>query len=68
MNPQINASTTPLVIHAELFKGSRPIVNAKVRAVIERPKINNTYSFIELELLDNGNGGTGNSLQMHSIL
>ncbi|GAB6032339.1 chloride channel, variant 2 [Chamberlinius hualienensis] len=52
----VDARKTPIVIYAELFKGSRPVINAKVRAIIERPKINNTHSFTEIELLDNGSG------------
>ena len=47
-----------LAVVAEVSQGSKPVVGARVDAVVERPmdSNNNTQAPIELELLDNGGG------------
>ena len=47
-----------LAVVAEVSQGSKPVVGARVDAVVERPmdSNNNPQAPIELELLDNGGG------------
>jgi len=47
-----------LGVVAEVSQGSKPVVGAKVEAIVERPmdSNNNTQPPIELDLLDNGGG------------
>lgn len=52
----LNASDTTVAIFAELRRGSSPVINARVVAVVKRPQINNTYSDVSVELLDSGSG------------
>ena len=42
----------------DIFKGNKPVIGAKVQAVVERPAASNgdPYPPIEVELADNGAG------------
>ncbi|KAJ8023069.1 Calcium-activated chloride channel regulator 1 [Holothuria leucospilota] len=52
------ANGQPLIAFAEIRQGFKPIINANVTAIIERPADNrdNSYPPVKLQLLDNGAG------------